>query len=240
MLSLTAILSAFAIVFVAELGDKTQLIAFSFTSTSKRPVLILLATASALLSTTIIAAFFGKIASHLIPSFAQYMASGLFIGFGVFILLSREAPKIKECFVAAVVTQNELIRALPKILRVQDKESYQVLDIVRQDFSHIAFFRHLVHNKKLFTDDINENNRLDDILARLQQRYQYDKLSFSDAIHAIVEKKKTELELYELLHQHLDAEHHDDQELQDLIQSLAKEERFHIHILGNLMNMKSG
>ena len=240
MLSVATILSAFAIVFIAELGDKTQLVAFSFTSTSKQPVLILLATASALLTTTVIAAVLGKIASHVVPSFSQYIASGFFIGFGVYILVSRGYPKIRECFVAAVVTQNELVRALPKILRAKGKEEYRILDIVRQDFSHIAFFRHLIRNKKLFADDINEDNRLDGVLNRLKQKYRYEKLSFAEAIHAVIEKEKTELELYELLHRHLDADHHDDVELQDLIQSLAEEERIHIQALESLMNLENG
>ena len=160
MVSFSVILSTFLLVFAAEIGDKTQLVAFSLTSSTRRPVLIFLASSSALVLSALIAVFLGGAVLRVAPGFTVYVSAGLFILFGFFILFSREFPRIKEGFLKAVVLEKTVVRSLPWVLRRAGLRSDSVKALIEQEQAHADLFQILIREKKLFRDDINDEEIL--------------------------------------------------------------------------------
>ncbi|MCL6589333.1 MAG: TMEM165/GDT1 family protein [Firmicutes bacterium] len=78
---------AFSTLFIAEMGDKTQLAVFSLVTDSKAPLPVFLGASSALLAVTLIGVLFGGVISKLIPAHYLKIAAGiLFIGIGAYTL----------------------------------------------------------------------------------------------------------------------------------------------------------
>ncbi len=78
---------AFGTLFLAELGDKTQLAVFTLVSQYKQPIPIFLGASLALIAVTLIAAVFGEAISRYVPpALLQTVAGLLFVGIGVFVL----------------------------------------------------------------------------------------------------------------------------------------------------------
>ena len=110
-------LLTFASIFVAELGDKTQLATISFTAdNAKYKWVVFFAAASALCLTTFLGVFFGHIITKFVsPKTIKITAALLFIIIGVFMLVSASREK------AGAI--NETIRKLnAKILEIQKNE----------------------------------------------------------------------------------------------------------------------
>lgn len=75
--------STFLALFLAEMGDKTQLVAISMTSSSKKPVAVFLGAALALVLVTLIGVVFGEAITKVIPE--EYIKRGaavLFVAIG--------------------------------------------------------------------------------------------------------------------------------------------------------------
>ena len=82
--------STFFLIFLAELGDKTQLATLAFAAKSRSVLPIFAGAACALVATTAIAALLGSVLSHKLPTGAIRIAAGLlFIIFGILTLLQR-------------------------------------------------------------------------------------------------------------------------------------------------------
>lgn len=78
---------AFSTLFVAELGDKTQLAVFTLVTNYKQPIPIFLGASLALIAVTLIGAVFGETVSRYVPpSILQTVAGLLFVGIGAFVL----------------------------------------------------------------------------------------------------------------------------------------------------------
>lgn len=79
--------STFAMIFLAELGDKTQLAIFSFAAGSRSPGAVMLGAGGALLLTTLLAVLIGSTVGRLVPAdVMRYIAGGLFILFGALMI----------------------------------------------------------------------------------------------------------------------------------------------------------
>ena len=223
------IITSFVLVFLAELGDKTQLVALSLTSTSKNPLLILIATSLALSLSTIIAALLGGLASQFVPNFTVYITGLLFILFGFIIIFSKEMPKIKECFLQAVALEHGFIQYVPKIFEKAGKFDYQIINILRQEKSHAEVFKILIKEKKLFKDDINEYEELQKITDSLNFPKNILNKPFKKALEDIILQEKAGLEVFKFISSHLsEEEHHKDDELTHLLSELIEEEENHI------------
>lgn len=85
------LLSIFAAVFLAELGDKTQLATLLFAANGEHsPWLIFLAAASALVLSTGIAVALGSFGSHYLQAIPLKLIAGVgFIGLGVWTLVDH-------------------------------------------------------------------------------------------------------------------------------------------------------
>ncbi len=84
-------LSAFALVFLAELGDKTQLAALALSADSNRPWAVFLGASVALVLSTGIAVILGTVVHRVMPEgmtrIIQYAAGALFLVAGILTLI---------------------------------------------------------------------------------------------------------------------------------------------------------
>lgn len=84
--------STFFAVFLAEMGDKTQLATLSLASSGSSRWLVFAASALALVSTSAIAVLAGEaVARHVPPVWIKRVAGGLFIVLGVLMLAKAKA-----------------------------------------------------------------------------------------------------------------------------------------------------
>lgn len=87
--------TTFGAVFIAELGDKTQLATLSLASSSRSRLPVFLGSALALVATSAIAVIAGEALARAVPPIWIKRAAGiLFLVLGVLLVLSRgEAPE---------------------------------------------------------------------------------------------------------------------------------------------------
>ncbi len=95
--NLRLFISTFALIFLAELGDKTQLAAMARAAAGAHAKwTVFLGASSALVASTLIAVLFGSALTRVIPeSYIKGAAGVLFIVFGVLILLHLRVPAEK-------------------------------------------------------------------------------------------------------------------------------------------------
>jgi Ca2+/H+ antiporter, TMEM165/GDT1 family len=80
--------STFAAIFVAELGDKTQLAALSLAATSRSRWTVFAASALALVAASAIAVALGEVVARAVPAIWIRRGAGLlFVAIGLFVLL---------------------------------------------------------------------------------------------------------------------------------------------------------
>lgn len=89
MIDLRQILVTFGAVFVAELGDKTQLATFGFAAESRSPLSVFIGSALALVTTSLLAVVAGGLVGRFVSAITLQRASGvLFVALGVWTLWS--------------------------------------------------------------------------------------------------------------------------------------------------------
>ena len=84
------LVGSFGLIFLAELGDKTQLAAIAMTAESNRPLSVFVGAVLALALVTLLGVAIGGTLTRVVP--AQYIRKGagaLFVLVGAFMLLSR-------------------------------------------------------------------------------------------------------------------------------------------------------
>lgn len=84
------IISTFIMVFIAELGDKTQLQTMLLTAKNNSPILVFIGASLALVCSSILGVFAGTyITKYIPPNFIQNAAGILFIIMGILTLLNK-------------------------------------------------------------------------------------------------------------------------------------------------------
>ena len=88
-MDLKVLLTTFGMIFLAELGDKTQLATFSFAAESKSRLAVFLGSAGALVLTSLLAVVLGSGMSRLVPAnYIKLGAGALFVLLGLWMILS--------------------------------------------------------------------------------------------------------------------------------------------------------
>lgn len=83
-------LKAFVLIFIAEMGDKTQLMSMALAARHQKPVLVFAGAVSALAVVTLIGVLVGDALTRIIPMERIHQLAGLvFIVIGVLMLLKR-------------------------------------------------------------------------------------------------------------------------------------------------------
>lgn len=81
------VLTTFTTIFLAELGDKTQLATFALATSEKSPYSVMLGAGAALVAGTVMAVLFGSYIGELVsPQWVRRVAGVLFIVMGAFYL----------------------------------------------------------------------------------------------------------------------------------------------------------
>lgn len=90
---------SFCMLFLAELGDKTQLTVFTLVTQNKKPWPIFIGASLALVVVTFIGAFLGDVVTKYIPASVLRLAAGiLFVGIGFFVL-KEAVPDVWKMYV---------------------------------------------------------------------------------------------------------------------------------------------
>ena len=87
---LTLLFTTFVTVFLAEMGDKTQLTTITLSSTTNKPLAVFIGSSFALILATLLGALAGGSIANLIPDYLLKLLSGLvflLIGINLFHLL---------------------------------------------------------------------------------------------------------------------------------------------------------
>ena len=96
-MDLSLLISTFLTVFLAELGDKTQLATVALSGTSERPLAVFLGSSSALVLASLLGAMAGGSIASLIPTeWLQLVAAGGFLIIGSQLLLRRNSERSAE------------------------------------------------------------------------------------------------------------------------------------------------
>ena len=74
---LTLLFTTFVAVFLAEMGDKTQLTTITLSSTTNKPLAVFIGSSLALILATLLGALAGGSIANLIPAFLLKLLSGL-------------------------------------------------------------------------------------------------------------------------------------------------------------------
>jgi putative Ca2+/H+ antiporter (TMEM165/GDT1 family) len=83
-------MTTFATIFLAEMGDKTQLAAMTMAADTKKPVVVFLASALALVCVSALGVAVGGALGHYLPlEWIRRVAALGFIAIGVLILLDK-------------------------------------------------------------------------------------------------------------------------------------------------------
>jgi putative Ca2+/H+ antiporter (TMEM165/GDT1 family) len=84
------LLTTFGVIFLAEMGDKTQLAAMTMAAQTKRPLTVFIGSALALTAVSAIGVVVGSVIGNYIPLFwVKRVAAVAFIVIGVLILLDK-------------------------------------------------------------------------------------------------------------------------------------------------------
>ena len=82
------IVSTFVMIFLAELGDKTQISTFALAANSRSMLSVFLGASGALVLTTLIAVVLGGVLGRFVPEkVIKLVSAAVFIGFGVLTLV---------------------------------------------------------------------------------------------------------------------------------------------------------
>jgi putative Ca2+/H+ antiporter (TMEM165/GDT1 family) len=80
--------STFLMIFLAELGDKTQISTFAFAAESNSPLSVFLGAALALVCTSFLGVVLGGVLGRFVPErILKFAAAAVFLGFGVWTLV---------------------------------------------------------------------------------------------------------------------------------------------------------
>ncbi|HVO39611.1 MAG TPA: TMEM165/GDT1 family protein [Spirochaetia bacterium] len=80
--------STFLMIFLAELGDKTQISTFAFASESKSPLSVFLGASLALVLTSLLGVALGGLLGRFVPErIMKFLAAVVFLGFGAWTLV---------------------------------------------------------------------------------------------------------------------------------------------------------
>ena len=91
-MDLTLLISTFLTVFLAELGDKTQLATVALSGTSNRPLAVFLGSSSALVLASLLGALAGGSVASIVPTeILQLLAAVGFLIIGTRLLLESRA-----------------------------------------------------------------------------------------------------------------------------------------------------
>ena len=94
---LTLLFTTFVTVFLAEMGDKTQLTTITLSSTTNKPLAVFIGSSIALILATLLGALAGGSIANLIPEFMLKLLSGIvFLIIGINLMAKSRDEKSSQ------------------------------------------------------------------------------------------------------------------------------------------------
>ena len=94
---LTLLFTTFITVFLAEMGDKTQLTTITLSSTTNKPLAVFIGSSIALILATLLGALAGGSIANLIPAFLLKLLSGIvFLIIGIKLLAQSKKDSTSD------------------------------------------------------------------------------------------------------------------------------------------------
>ena len=95
---ITLLFTTFVTVFLAEMGDKTQLTTITLSSTTNKPLAVFIGSSVALILATLLGALAGGSIANLIPAFLLKLLSGIvFLIIGIKLLAESRKDSTSDC-----------------------------------------------------------------------------------------------------------------------------------------------
>tara|TARA_Y100001968_G_C19275397_1_gene676472 strand:+ start:646 stop:942 length:297 start_codon:yes stop_codon:yes gene_type:complete len=96
---LTLLFTTFVTIFLAEMGDKTQLTTITLSSTTNKPLAVFIGSSIALILATLLGALAGGSISNLIPAFLLKLLSGIvFLVIGINLLAQSKGESTSDSY----------------------------------------------------------------------------------------------------------------------------------------------
>ena len=96
---LTLLFTTFVTVFLAEMGDKTQLTTITLSSTTNKPLAVFIGSSLALISATLLGVLAGGSIANLIPAYLLKLISGIvFLILGINLLVQNTKELTNDSF----------------------------------------------------------------------------------------------------------------------------------------------
>ena len=96
---LTLLFTTFVTVFLAEMGDKTQLTTITLSSTTNKPLAVFIGSSLALISATLLGALAGGSIANLIPDYLLKLISGIvFLILGINLLFQNKKDLTNDSY----------------------------------------------------------------------------------------------------------------------------------------------
>ena len=96
---LTLFFTTFVTVFLAEMGDKTQLTTITLSSTTNKPLAVFIGSSMALILATLLGALAGGSIANLIPAFSLKLLSGtVFLIIGINLIVQNKKEITNDSF----------------------------------------------------------------------------------------------------------------------------------------------
>jgi len=233
------IASVFVLVFLAELGDKTQLVAFSMTATARSPWPIFFGASGALVLSSLLAALLGGAAGNAFGEsmVIKIVSASLFVIFGLLMLFEREDPPVKKAFLDALLLESQGARLMTKILaRYPHPDAVRISrEISADEASHEALFRLLLKKKRFFADDINHDCGLPGLSAGLHIAKGLKRMPAREALAELIRIEQACGRFYAFLARHIAESHHDEAALGADLEGMVQEEARHASLLSTLL-----
>ena len=94
---ITLLFTTFVTVFLAEMGDKTQLTTITLSSTTNKPLAVFIGSSVALILATLLGALAGGSIANLIPAFLLKLLSGIvFLIIGIKLLVQSRKESTND------------------------------------------------------------------------------------------------------------------------------------------------
>ena len=94
---LTLLFTTFITIFLAEMGDKTQLTTITLSSTTNKPLAVFIGSSVALILATLLGALAGSSISNLIPAFILKLLTGIvFLVIGINLMAKSTQDTISD------------------------------------------------------------------------------------------------------------------------------------------------
>lgn len=237
----SVIVSAFFLVFFAELGDKTQLMAFSLSGGRRSVWPVFAGSSAALVLSTLIAVCVGGELGKIGPAVMQPVAGGVLIGFGLYTLWPKKSDPVRDFFLALLQLEKLERRFAARQIRKDPEGSAPLQRILADGTEPFALFRSVLRRKLLQGDDIGALESLRAMTDSMQQAADRLPAKRKDALRRLAELEQMTITACGIVLSHLQAEsHHDtenagpDAELVRILREIIIEEEVHAAIFHDM------